>query len=456
VYTDIYGSTYNMAGNADSDPVMAHIRLTAGGLTVSALMERYHMTMRDGYYENLERPLDVNYYSTSVRAAYDWKLGDGFTLTPSLRWVYQRPWVTTDPYSLEFEEPYYWNPKVMRVQAGLAASWDATSWLNLLLGADYTFDWAQDDYYGFAPDRCVSIPGRPGSDTDCATTADYNNVAVYAQGLVVTKVVDVSVGARFEYHDEFGASFVPRGALTKAFGPFHYKALVAQAFRAPSIQNLAYSPDVTPEKTTVFELELGYKLTDYLFVVANGFFTMVKDPLVYYYDDELEDEGYANYEKTGTAGAEAELRFKLRGHYANLGYGYYNPAGQNEIGTYAVPGHDNVLLGFAQHKLTLNGGVEIVRNLTFNVSGSLLFGDRFGYTAVDETESSVLSSFDPELILNANLMYRNLFTEGLYVQVGARNMTNGEIRYIQPYDNWHAPMPGPSAEVFVKLGYDMP
>jgi outer membrane cobalamin receptor len=464
LYTDVYGSSYDMAGNSAADPLTAHLRLTAGGLTVSALMERYHTTMRDGYYVNLDAPLDVDFYSTSLIASYDWKLGDDFTLTPRVAWTYQRPWITVDEAAFGYEDPYYWDPKSQRVRAGLAASWDTTEWLNLLLGADYTFDWAKDDYYGFAPDRCEPIPGRPGSDPDCTETTGFNSVALYAQGIATTKFVDVSLGARFEHHEQFGPSFVPRGALTKAFGPFHYKLLAAQAFRAPSQQNLAYSPDITPERLTTFEAELGYKLTDYLFVVANGFFTMVKDPLVYYYDDETYDEGYANYSKTGTAGAEAELKFKLRGHYANLGWGFYHPAGQNEIETFAVPGRDNVLLGFAQQKLTLAGGVELVRNLTFNLSGSLLFGERYGYTSVQETvdaegnpvEASVLSSFDPELVLNANIMYRNLFTEGLYAMVGARNMTNGEIWYIQPYDNWHAPMPGPSAEVFLKIGYDMP
>jgi outer membrane receptor for ferrienterochelin and colicins len=206
----------------------------------------------------------------------------------------------------------------------------------------------------------------------------------------------------------------------------------------------------------VFELELGYELKRYLFVVANGFFSMVDKPLVYYYDETTGEEGYHNYKKTGTAGVEAELKFKLRGHYANLGYGFYHPAGQNEISTFAVPGHDDVLLGYAQHKLTLAGGVEIVKDLTFNVSGSLLFGGRYGYTAVDADGYSVLHSFGPEPVLNANFMYRNLFAKGLWVTLGARNVTNGEIWYIQPYDGWHAPLPGPSAEVFLKIGYDTP
>jgi outer membrane receptor for ferrienterochelin and colicin len=456
VYTDAYGGTYNMAGNSSADPLMAHLRFTAGDLSVSALVERYHTTMRDGYYENLDRPLAVNFYSTSLLAAYDWKISDSVTLTPKLRWTYQRPWITTDPHAFDYEEPYYWNTKADRVQAGLVASIDATDWLNLMLGAEYVFDYAKDEYYGFAPDRCEAIPGLPGSDPDCTTEVQYNNVAAYAQGLVTTPVVDISAGARFEYNDEFGGSFVPRGALTKAFGRFHYKALAAQAFRAPSVQNLAYSPTVTPEKTTAFELELGYRLTDFLFASVNGFFTMVDSPLVYYYDDAIEDEGYANYDKTGSAGVEAELKFKLRGHFANLSYGFYSPAGQNEVTTFAVPGHDDVLLGFAQHKLALNGGVELAKNLTFNVSGSLLFGGRYGYVGVDADGASVLEKFDPELILNANLMYRNLLTKGLFVQVGARNLTNSEIWYIQPYDNWHAPIPGSSAEVFLKIGYDTP
>jgi outer membrane receptor protein involved in Fe transport len=451
-FTDVYGDSYNMAGSSDAEPLLANLKLTAGGLTVGALLERYSVSRRDEYGANNAVAVPVKFYSSSVIATYDWKIGDSFTLTPRVAWTYQRPWNETD--SVDIENGYYWNASVHRLQGGLTASWDATDWLNVLVGGEYTFDRAEDDVWGFEPDLCEPIGLRPYSDPQCTTVVEYHNAAVYAQGLATTKVVDVSLGARFEYHSQAGPSFVPRGALTKAFGPFHYKLLASQAFRAPAILYLAYSPDVTPEKTTVFEIELGYELTDYLFVVANGFFSMIDRPLVYYYDEGALTEGYRNYKKTGTAGAEAELKFKLRGHYADLAYGYYNPAGQNDIATFAVPGHDDVLLGFAQHKLTLAGGVEIVKDLTFNASGSLLFGDRYGYVAVDADGASVLDKFDPELILNANLMYRNLGVRGLFVQVGARNLTNGEIWYIQPYDNWHAPMPGPSAEVFVKIGYD--
>ncbi|MDD5306136.1 MAG: TonB-dependent receptor plug domain-containing protein [Deltaproteobacteria bacterium] len=455
-YTDVYGSTFNMAGNAATDPLTASLRLGYKGLDLGVLLERYHTTMRDGYYQNLESPLPVDFYTSSLRLAYTAEPAEGFKLTPRVAWTYQRPWVTVDPDALQYEDPYYWDPSMNRLTGGLEATWDATSWLNLMLGAEYTYDHVTDDIYGFAPDLCENPGKHPGADPDCRTELAFHNGAVYGQGLAVTDFVDISAGARFEYNSQFGPSFVPRGALTKAFGPFHYKALAAQAFRAPSTLNLAYSPDAKPEKTSTFELELGYRLTDFLFVVANGFYTMVDGPLVYYYDDETNLEGDRNYSKTGTAGVEAELRFKLRGHFANLGYAYYNPAGQNDIETYAVPGHGNVLLGFAQHKVALNGGVQIVDNLTFNVSTSLLLGDRYGYTRIDENDEMVLKKFDPEVTVNANFMYRNLFADGVFVQVGARNLTNGEIWYIQPYNNGHAPIPGPSAEVFLKAGYETP
>ncbi|MDD5306137.1 MAG: TonB-dependent receptor plug domain-containing protein [Deltaproteobacteria bacterium] len=455
-YTDIYGSTYNMAGNGAADPLTASLRLGYKGLDLGVLLERYSTTMRDGYGENLKAPLRDNFYTSSVSAAYTFDPGKGFKLTPRVGWTYQRPWVITDPSALQYPDPYYWDPSIHRVTAGLEATWDATSWLNLTIGGEYTYDHAEDDFFGFEPDLCFNPGERLGTDPSCKTVFDLHNGAVYGQGLVVTDFVDISAGARFEDNSRFGTSFVPRGALTKAFGPFHYKALAAQAFMAPSTLTAGYSPDVKPEKTTIFELELGYRLTDFLFVVANGFYSMIDGPIVYFYDSTTNDEGYKNYSKTGTAGMEAELRFKLGAHFANLGYAYYNPAGQNKIETWAVPGHDNVLLGFAQHKVALNGGVQIVDNLTFNVSTSLLLGDRYGYTRIDENDEMVLKKFDPEVTVNANFMYRNLFADGVFVQVGARNLTNGEIWYIQPYNNGHAPIPGPSAEVFLKAGYETP
>jgi hypothetical protein len=36
------------------------------------------------------------------------------------------------------------------------------------------------------------------------------------------------------------------------------------------------------------------------------------------------------------------------------------------------------------------------------------------------------------------------------------NLANAKTVLIQPYDNGHPPMPGPSREVFVRIGFDYP
>src|SRR4030095_9194480 len=90
-----------------------------------------------------------------------------------------------------------------------------------------------------------------------------NNVAVYAQGLFKHRLANATIGFRYEKNNRYGAAFVPRLALTKKIQNLHFKLLYSQAFRAPSLQNINIALDGTikPEKSNVFEIELGYQFT---------------------------------------------------------------------------------------------------------------------------------------------------------------------------------------------------
>jgi hypothetical protein len=128
----------------------------------------------------------------------------------------------------------------------------------------------------------------------------------------------------------------------------------------------------------------------------------------------------------------------------------------NTIETYKVPGYRHVLLGFAPHKLAFNGGVEIIQNLTVNLSGTLLSNRRFGYASADVDGNPILKEFSPELLINVYLLYKNVGVRGLSVALGVYNILNSETFFIQPYNNGHAPLPGPSTEVLLKIGYEVP
>ena len=444
-FVDINQDTYNMADSARSDPMLFHLSAEYRGFKLGYLFEYYRTTMKDGYGEMLNDRLPVNYLSSSLSVSYDWQLGKGLKIVPRFHLLNQKPWQTANDVARAYED-IYWNPTAQRVLGGLTSTWDPLRSLNLLLGTEYYVDSATYDYASTEP----ANPERTVFDVS------HWNAAVFGQALLETPWVNLSAGARYEHREQVGGSFVPRAGATKTFGPFHFKLLGSRAFRAPAIGNLAQTPDLKPETTTVFELELGYRLHPSLFAVVSAFDITIDRPFVYYFDASTGLDGYRNFNRMGTRGAELELRFASERHFANLSYSYYTAAGKDRIDTLAVPGHRSVLLGFAPHKIALLAGAGITKHLDASVTALLFAGPRFGYYAYDPLGAPVARDYGAELQLGAFVSYRDLLFEGSFLGLGIANVTNAKTVLIQPYDNGHPPLPGPSREVYLQIGYAAP
>ena len=208
------------------------------------------------------------------------------------------------------------------------------------------------------------------------------------------------------------------------------------------------------ELTTVYEIELGYRIHPMLFAVVNGFDITIQRPFVYYYDSATATEGHRNYPGMGTRGAEFELRFKSERLFANLSYSYYTAAGKDRIEALSVPGSSSVLLGFSPHKIALLAGLDLSRHIDASVSGTLLGPQRYGYYAYAVDGSPLVRDFGSEVQLNAYLCYKDLLIPGVFAGLGIFNLTNAKTALIQQFNNGHAPLPGLSREVFLKVGYD--
>ena len=445
-YTDMAGTSYNFTGHARSNPMLVLAAADYQGLSVRYLFESYRTTMRDGYDVALADTLPVNYLSSSLNISYAWKLPRGLKVVPRLHWLLQEPWRTATETAQTVYPTIYWKPRAQRVLGGLTATWDVARALNLLAGTEYYVDSATDTVIGFLD---------PNDPTQMRSHVSYWDATVYGQALLETAWTNISAGARYEHRRQVGGSFVPRLGLTKTFGAFHYKLLASRAFRAPSIENLAQTPDVKSELTTVYEVELGYMIHPTLFAVVNGYDITIQHPFVYFYDDTTGKDGYRNYDRMGTRGAEFELRFRAERLFANLSYSYYTAAGKDKIDSLAVPGSNSVLLGFSPHKIALLAGFELFRHLDASVSASVLGPQRFGYYAYDAAGAPQTKDFGAEVLLNAYVCYRNLLVPGSFAGLGIYNLGNAKTVLIQPYNNGHAPIPGLSREVFLRVGYDL-
>jgi len=84
----------------------------------------------------------------------------------------------------------------------------------------------------------------------------------------------------------------------------------------------------------------------------------------------------------------------------------------------------------------------------------VLAGERFGYDAYGVAGVPVGRNYGAEMQVNAFVSYKDLLFPGSFVGLGVHNLANAKTLLIQPYDNGHPPMPGPSREVFLRIGCD--
>jgi hypothetical protein len=109
-----------------------------------------------------------------------------------------------------------------------------------------------------------------------------------------------------------------------------------------------------------------------------------------------------------------------------------------------------LLLGLPAHKLAALASFRVHRNLSLNPS-LVFLSRRYGYTA--PVDSGPPTEFDPICLANLNFSWRNFASKGLDLDVGVFDIFGQNLEFIQPYKGSHAPLPGPSREFRVRLGY---
>ncbi|MDD5673022.1 MAG: TonB-dependent receptor [Chitinivibrionales bacterium] len=371
-------------------------------------------------------------------ARYDLPVSDKLTITPKINYKGVSAWQTDAP-SMIYDE------FASRYTGNVLANYDYSDNLNVLGG----FEGYLDD----AAQKTSSYDTFPNGKKTIA----YNNISAFGQGVFKTTYINFIVGGRVDKNNQFGWAFSPRLGVTGLLDKFHYKAIFSQAFRAPGIENirvakLGFGVDIKPERTTDFEGEMGYQLSNNMFITANVFDISIKDPIVYFIDTGASGgEGYKNFSHTGSSGFEVEYKTKFNWGYSSLNYSFSDPGllNRNDVSLYEVPGRSDVMLAFPQHKVSLNFNYYLGK-LSINPSGTFL-SKRFTYGTDADGNAAFLQ--EPSLFLvNLYLRYNDLFVKGLALGAGVYDILNQQYNFIQPYQgvgSW----PGPSRELVVRLTY---
>jgi outer membrane receptor for ferrienterochelin and colicin len=434
-FSDFYGGSYNMAGNSGLNPANINAALGYKGLSVRYILDQYHITTGDGY-DYIKPVYKQQFNSSFAEIKYTWKLTDKFSLTPRVNYKQQSPWQT--PADSTTEE---YHKIVDRYTGNLTFSYNVTRKINIIFGGEVYKDLAND-----VVDSSYFTNGEK--------KVSYLNEAAFLQSVIKLRLVNIILGARFDNHSEYGYQFVPRLGLTKRIDNFHFKLLYSNSFRAPSIENinLKDSTGIKPENTSVIELELGYEIGRNSIVTVNLFDINTRNTIVYYFNDSTQMDAYHNIGETGSRGVEVEYKYRSKWGFINLNYSFYSVAGKPKIADYEVPEDNTVLLAFPAHKANLGASLNVTKK--FSINPSLTFrGERYGYTSVDTTGEALTEKFSPMTLANIYLRYQDLFIKGLDLGVGVYDLFDQRIKYIQPYNSSHAPLPGPSRELIVKLSY---
>lgn len=452
IFTDIFGDTYDLKNDgANTQTTNLNLGIQNRGFDFRFIYDDYQQQTVSLYDAMAERPFEQSFNGVFTGASYSIDLNDKLTLTPRLNFKSQKPWATDNEFT------GYYNPAINRLLGNVQFEYQPNENLNVIAGGEYYNDRAKmkaDNDFWFDGSEQLSL----------------SNTSFFIQGILKTKLTNITAGMRYDKHSMVDGAFSPRVSLTRDFGKFHYKALYSRAFRTPSVANLvAYelyddgsfddiSPNIKPEKSDVYEIELGYQFTSNFALNGNFFYTDIHDPMVYFYhydeDEDVEYEGYYNSTRYGSKGFELEGKLNGKWGYVKANYSYYSVENINEVDYYAVVGNKKAVLAFPQHKFNLQSHFKLNDNFSINPS-IIIKGKRYGFDSIDETEeTSVLTEYDPIALINLYARYTRAFNLPMEIGVGVYDIFSQNYQYIQPFDGWHSPFPGPSREIMLKLKYN--
>ena len=431
-YVSLDGTAVDLTHKADMHPLFLDLGVGWRDLDVKMIYDRYRYDDVIDYGETVPTPNATRFDSVLATAKYDYRASESLRFTPTISYRAQTPWYV-DGAAGDYDI------HTQRFAGSLTAVDDLTVASSLMVGAQWTRDSADvhaSSYYGVDP-----LTYFYGS-----RSVAYVDTAVFAQYDLDTPWANFSLGGRYERHDAIGGHFVPRLALTKAWGPWHLKVLASQASRIPAINVLqeAVGGKIRPEQTSNYEMEIGYKFAEKQTLTGNIFYMGVNEPIVFLSTaNGSSTEGYFNGKPISTAGFETEFRW-APGDFENyVGYSFYRAVNNDEP---YVRGDRGRFVGAPSHKLAASSTWHASKAIDCNVNGFWL-SSRMAYTY----PTGALTSLGSEFVLNGYVDYR--WTPQASLGLGVSNLLDVKRYAPQPYDGGEAPISLMGRTVFLKVGY---
>lgn len=433
--TDSFEKKESYDDNADIQSVLFNSDLKIGELKITELFEKYSIRSKLMYLEIPPSPQDVHFIQNSIKGQYNYSFNESFSLTPQLSYLIHEPWRVNDDTIYQNRVQSY------RFTGELGADYNINKDINLTFGAGFFNEGSENKL-------SVNSPFFGNYDK-----VKYNAAFGYTQLLIKSDWLTATIGGRIQNHNQYGTAFAPRIGLTKVFGKAHAKLLFNKSFRTPSLLNVKYNEFVKPENTTVAECEIGYQISDKIYMNVNLFDINIDMPIVYYVD-ESGNETVGNYKKTGSRGLETD--FRLQDTWGNLivNYSYYTLAGKNEVPAYAVPGKTNYSLGSPQHKISVQSNIKLSEQFYINPSVQY-FSERYGIKILPAGEFGTAENYEGKTIINLVLQGQKIMGSSLNISAGVYDMLNDKMDIIQAYNAGSPALPVIGREFVMKLYYTL-
>ena len=225
-------------------------------------------------------------------------------------------------------------------EADLNLRWNFTSNQNILVGTTYN-----DANY-----KTSTISNGDKS---------IESIGYYLQHQFRSDSFDTQLGLRLEDNERYGSHTVGQGAIRYHIAPnASIYTNIGTAFRAPSLNELytqwGGNENLTPEKSTSYELGFDYDITDHLSSNFSIYQTKIKDLISY---SGTQNKNIASAKING---GEATLKWSKDQLFVSTNYAYVNT--KNEQNGYELAYRP-------KQTLTLNAGIE---NEQYGVSASLI------------------------------------------------------------------------------------
>lgn len=447
LFRDGYGAEFRQNWeNASQGQSSLHATGKWGGFQAKLFLDAYRVKQRDHFGEALPEAIENSFYAAHLDLSYNAKIAEIVEITPRLNVKRQLPWYaggewfTYDPDAFD---NYYKTADRARFQ--LPVNWRITDGMNLAVGADTYVDYAT-----VIANKDGTYSGLNGAFENGENSILYWNAAAFAEYSLQSSFVNLTAGARYEFHSAAGSSFVPRIALTKSFDRLWVKGLLSGAFKPPGVENITLNTEILPESATVYEAEVGYDILDTTSIAVSLYRIEITNPIVFSVDPTTGDEVYANFDKTGSQGFDVELKMIENWGQVTANYSYTNSAGLSNVSLYD-PGSGPVLRAAPEHKASAAARFNLSPTVSLGPT-LVVLSERRGWLG---GANNVVEVEPPAALGSVALYAKDLLIDGLDATVAVHNVLDTHYRYIQPYDGGHAPISAPGREFLFRLSYHL-